>query len=820
MATTTTFATVIIGLLTTYCYRVPPVLAIPDKKDIYVEDDWPLRRSYRLEDFLWSGSGDGQPDGGSGSGQDPGGGVGSTWRTTTIVRTTTVLTTIYPTPLYTTTYVQEHSQHTPSPCSSGVCTPSWSTLPSSVPSGPIEPTPTLSLPSPTVRPPGPEPNASVPTPDPRFWLLTVLRVESAAEAPATKEMEDRLARLYKIAFTRHQERHLGIGNATAAQLRSRRARDHRVPDNVSVHVHNKTSKGEHELELLYSVHVAGKPVPAPTAAEDMKLVSNSEVTAQLGYPVITKAELPLDREWRRGRARDTWLLVGAAIAAVSLLLLLIVLIALGLSKRKRSKRRVLAGGRQPNGQQQFEEGGGTANLAYQDDVDAKGQSKSGSTVWVGGSKTSPSFLPVGPATTVTFKDDIEESQKRKGSSTSLSSGESSGTSLVRRRAANGRKGAKTKIRQIDSRQRESDRDEEVSIVQDYPKPQPRKRQHISTRPLKVMHSSHGTQTAVLSSENGRRKAQEAEEADSNDELPVCDSPPARRRVGATISPNSFLSMPSIKAFPRGANIPEPLARVLEPMSVRHLDSEGGGIIVEPVRRLARHGSMEGEDPGVIGPLVWDLHCHRVQCQQQHQGYLDDTNTVEDLVLEAVQEDIPHPDNTSGNVGRMRRRFHELLDDAFSLFGSRSGSPGAEEDSSSPPTLHRVHSAIVRPVGEPLLGPSDTAPRPRTSDPRRPATAAAGVARPRGAWGTCNPSPHSGRSGTLPRPLSAGPFHRPQLPGPVEITIDRTLMLSDSQLPPTDPAIPLIAAIKEELRKFQGTNVHPAISLPGSTSTKP
>lgn len=68
-------------------------------------------------------------------------------------------------------------------------------------------------------------------------------------------------------------------------------------------------------------------------------------------------------------------------------------------------------------------------------------------------------------------------------------------------------------------------------------------------------------------------------------------------------------------FCRGANIPEPLARVLEPVSVRHLDSEGGGVIVEPVRRLTRHGSMEGEDPGVIGPLVWDVHCHRVQ----HQG---------------------------------------------------------------------------------------------------------------------------------------------------------------------------------------------------------
>jgi hypothetical protein len=69
---------------------------------------------------------------------------------------------------------------------------------------------------------------------------------------------------------------------------------------------------------------------------------------------------------------------------------------------------------------------------------------------------------------------------------------------------------------------------------------------------------------------------------------------------------------SISVSCRGANIPEPLARVLEPMSVKSVDSGGGSVIVKPVQLLARHGSMEGEDPGVIGPLVWDLHCHRVQ----------------------------------------------------------------------------------------------------------------------------------------------------------------------------------------------------------------
>jgi hypothetical protein len=75
-----------------------------------------------------------------------------------------------------------------------------------------------------------------------------------------------------------------------AQLKSRQARDHRVPDHVTVHMHNKTSKHTDELTLLYTVHVAGQPVLALAAAEDMKLVSSEEVTAELGYPIITKAE--------------------------------------------------------------------------------------------------------------------------------------------------------------------------------------------------------------------------------------------------------------------------------------------------------------------------------------------------------------------------------------------------------------------------------------------------------------------------------------------------------------------------------------------------
>lgn len=69
---------------------------------------------------------------------------------------------------------------------------------------------------------------------------------------------------------------------------------------------------------------------------------------------------------------------------------------------------------------------------------------------------------------------------------------------------------------------------------------------------------------------------------------------------------------------------EPLSRILEPVSVRHLDidspvstpkKELKSRDVVPRRQmpsqLVRLGSID-KDPGVIGPLVWDLHCQRIK----------------------------------------------------------------------------------------------------------------------------------------------------------------------------------------------------------------
>jgi hypothetical protein len=53
---------------------------------------------------------------------------------------------------------------------------------------------------------------------------------------------------------------------------------------------------------------------------------------------------------------------------------------------------------------------------------------------------------------------------------------------------------------------------------------------------------------------------------------------------------------------------------------------------------------------------------------------------------------------ASNVSRMRKRFHDLLDDTFSLFGSRRDSP---VDNSKPTPIEvKSHSAVSNRYGKP------------------------------------------------------------------------------------------------------------------------
>lgn len=87
------------------------------------------------------------------------------------------------------------------------------------------------------------------------------------------------------SFSRQQERHLGINNRTK--------RDSTLEDPVNVYIHDISkisSDGEENIQVVYHVSIAGKPIPATTAADDMTLVSDEEVQTELGYPFVVKAE--------------------------------------------------------------------------------------------------------------------------------------------------------------------------------------------------------------------------------------------------------------------------------------------------------------------------------------------------------------------------------------------------------------------------------------------------------------------------------------------------------------------------------------------------
>lgn len=87
-----------------------------------------------------------------------------------------------------------------------------------------------------------------------------------------------------VPFCRQQERHLGINRRIKREVEDK-------PVNVYIHkVNTSKTNGDQKIEVLYHVSVAGKPVSAITAANDMTLVSDEEVREELGYPFLIKAE--------------------------------------------------------------------------------------------------------------------------------------------------------------------------------------------------------------------------------------------------------------------------------------------------------------------------------------------------------------------------------------------------------------------------------------------------------------------------------------------------------------------------------------------------
>lgn len=111
------------------------------------------------------------------------------------------------------------------------------------------------------------------------------------------------------------------------------------------------------------------------------------------------------------------------------------------------------------------------------------------------------------------------------------------------------------------------------------------------------------------------------------------------------------------------SVPEPLSRVLEPVSVTHFDHSDADYdtlknyrmmdsrldldeMDEDLEREARTQS-DGADPGVVGPVVWEMH---------KKGF--------DLSTNSLSSPMRDPHAT-------RNRFEGLLEGAMKLYGSSS-----------------------------------------------------------------------------------------------------------------------------------------------------
>ncbi|XP_076236343.1 uncharacterized protein LOC143180480 [Calliopsis andreniformis] len=525
----------------------------------------------------------------------------------------------------------------------------------------------------------------------------------------------------------------------ASKYSELRLLDYPAEETVLVRMQNTSVTEGGATRLIYSVHLGGKPVPAETAARDMALLSPQEVALELGAPVLIQSEpyLKESQPLALSRKRDAWLLIGAASAGFIILALILVALIFT-AKRKRAHSAVAV---PPNRsilkkKQEFVQESGPDNVTFptsQREIkteDTDQRDTSGSASRTPGSPESSNSLDIG--TQEFLHDDDKEHEKM---ATQPSSWE---------------------------------------------------------YPSQKRTSVHGRISRTNIVDTSRTLESTDVIVDHLDTLDSMETNYAKQEEEATASPHSYLSMPSCKQFPSMKGV-EPLSRVLEPVMVKHLDLDSPDLGRRDNNHVnAFRGNEFGEkffartssaikDPGIVGPIVWNLR------KQALSTEVNDTSGTDDPA---------YVSSSAGPVGRARRRLHDLLEDSFSLFGSR------DLKSNMQPSVVRPNSATCTPdvltiFSETKGRPTHVSPvsSPITELDLRPHTSLSKKHTEQNVEEN-KTAPAQSRSGWGSRPLSAGPFHRPNLPN-----IDTKRILVDCQLPPEDPAVPLIASIKKELEKF-------------------
>ncbi|KAL7300389.1 hypothetical protein TKK_0007010 [Trichogramma kaykai] len=627
---------------------------------------------------------------------------------------------------------------------------------------------------------------------------------------------------------------------------------------VQVRMQNTSRLESGATKLIYTVHLGGKPVPAETAAKDMALLSPQEVALELGTPVLISSEpfLKESRPMALSRQRDVWVLIGAASAAFFLLGVLLAGLFI-YTKRKRTQSAVNnSSSSRSNGRAALTRShkdeetyapttSGIDNTAYTSETDGRTEVTS-----VHVRRATPGSQDTLEATRELYSENELEIERLRTASTATVAAATATRSYGNDIVDDGGH----RVTHWDSaRDRQQRSATQKGIQRQTSQTKEREGPKLQQRPFSATDSidSIGAPPGL-----GRVQSFESLEGKGFGESTAVTAE-------ATGSPHSYLSMPACKQFPNMRSV-EPLSKLLEPVVLaKNLDE-----IHSPERRASNYepndvegyfsrAQSETKDPGVLGPIVWDLKKRRAAVD----GNGDHA---------AVGPSSPLPSEArrppEGTLGRTRRRINEFIEESIGIFGARdsrqqqqqpqqrpqqfrhvqqqqhqraivNGGRGVVPQSTRTTTSSRTHchavqytesrgkSAHVSPAAAAttaaVASSSRDSSRPRTSLPRRgdavvvgavggrhhhqqhrnagegaaaaahrqvavvdiPETGQQVAPHPRGAWGS--------------RPLSAGPFHRPNVP---EVEVDRVLA-ADAQLRAEDPAIPLIAAIKRELGRF-------------------
>ena len=123
-----------------------------------------------------------------------------------------------------------------------------------------------------------------------------------------------------------------------SSLRGRSLRDkrHRTPPKVMIH-NIRSALPEPKIEVLYTVYQDDEPIPAEIAAEALQDIEDSDIEVILGYPLEIKAE-PYTQEiiGQSAQVAETQYLMGALIVSAFVIILVVVALVFLLHRAKRA----------------------------------------------------------------------------------------------------------------------------------------------------------------------------------------------------------------------------------------------------------------------------------------------------------------------------------------------------------------------------------------------------------------------------------------------------------------------------------------------------